>query len=302
MPLPPDSPPSRTDLRTTTAILAGLLVPVIALAVTSWLSPSAAARRSGSSAAALAPVASPTPAVSATPANPAPRLKVQVVASYPHDRGAFTQGLHYEEGVLFESTGLEGKSTIRRVELATGRVLQQTALAPDLFGEGIARIPLGLVQLTWKNQVGFVYAPRTLQVLRRFSYRGEGWGLCYDGTSLVMSEGTEYLKVRRPDTFEVVREVRVVEDGVPIPFLNELECVDGSVYANSWRRDFLVKIDPATGKVLERIDASGLLTDAEARGTDVLNGIAYDPADGTFLLTGKYWPKVFRVRFVPAGT
>jgi glutaminyl-peptide cyclotransferase len=117
-----------------------------------------------------------------------------------------------------------------------------------------------------------------------------------------MSEGTEHLIFRKPATFAVMREVRVLEDGVPIPFLNELECVNGSVYANSWRGDFIVRIDPATGRVQERIDASGLLTEREAKDADVLNGIAYDPADGTFLLTGKRWPKVFRVRFVPAGT
>jgi glutaminyl-peptide cyclotransferase len=228
-------------------------------------------------------------------------MRVEVVASYPHDRGAFTQGLHYEHGVLYEGTGLEGESTIRRVDPTSGRVLQRVALAADLFGEGIARTPEGLVQLTWQNGTGLVWDAATLALRRSFPYTGDGWGLCYDGTSLVMSDGSAELLFRDPRTFEVVRTVRVTLDGAPLPWVNELECVDGSLYGNVWRRDVIVRIDPATGIVRETIDASGLLSTSEAIGADVLNGIAHDPADGLFYLTGKRWPKLFKVRFVPAS-
>jgi glutamine cyclotransferase len=239
-----------------------------------------------------------TPAVK----HPARPMRLDVVASYPHDPKAFTQGLHYEDGVLYESTGLEGESTIRRVDPKTGRVLQRVALASDLFAEGIARTPQELIQLTWQNDTGLVWDPATLAMRRTFKYTGDGWGLCYDGTSLVMTDGSPVLMFRAPETFEVRRTVRVTLDDAPLKWVNELECVDGSLYGNVWRRDFIVKIDPATGIVREKIDASGLLTDVEAEAADVLNGIAYDRADATFYLTGKRWPKLFKVRIVPAGT
>ena len=234
--------------------------------------------------------------------HPARAMRVDVVAAYPHDPTAFTQGLHYENGVLYESTGLEGESTIRRVDPNTGRVLQRVAIASDLFAEGIARTPQDLIQLTWQNDTGLVWDPATLALRRSFTYKGDGWGLCYDGTSLVMTDGSPVLMFRAPETFEVRRTVRVTLDDAPLKWVNELECVDGSLYGNVWRRDFIVKIDPATGIVREKIDASGLLTAAEAKGVDFLNGIAYDPADGLFYITGKRWPKLFKVRFVPVGT
>ena len=229
------------------------------------------------------------------------QMRVEVIASYPHDRGAFTQGLLYDGGVLYESTGLEGESTLRRVDPKTGRVLQTVALPPPLFAEGLALAPQGLVQLTWQNDTGFVYDPATLALRRQFKYAGDGWGLCYDGTSLAMTDGSDTLAFRAPDTFAVQRSVRVVMNGTPLRAINELECADRSVYANVWHKDFIVRIDPATGVVLERIDAAGLLTGSEAAGADVLNGIAYDPADGLFYITGKRWPKLFKVRFVPAS-
>lgn len=229
------------------------------------------------------------------------QMRVEVIASYPHDRGAFTQGLLYDGGVLYESTGLEGESTLRRVDPKTGRVLQTVALPPPLFAEGLALAPQGLVQLTWQNDTGFVYDPATLALRRQFKYAGDGWGLCYDGTSLAMTDGSDTLAFRAPDTFAVQRSVRVVMNGTPLRSINELECANRSVYANVWHKDFIVRIDPATGVVLERIDAAGLLTGSEAAGADVLNGIAYDPADGLFYITGKRWPKLFKVRFVPAS-
>ena len=283
MPVTPDTPAAPTlDRRTKWGIFLGVAVLVAAIAVLAWLS------RAG----AIIPFAQ----------NPARQMRVEVIASYPHDPGAFTQGLLYHDGVLYESTGLEGESTLRRVDLKTGRVLQTVALPPPLFAEGLALAPQGLIQVTWQNDTGFVYDPATLALRRQFKYAGDGWGLCYDGTSLAMTDGSDTLAFRAPDTFAVQRSVRVVMNGTPLRSINELECANRSVYANVWHKDFIVRIDPATGVVLERIDAAGLLTESEAAGADVLNGIAYDPADGLFYITGKRWPKLFKVRFVPAGT
>lgn len=297
MPVSPDMGPApQLDRRTNAAILLGMAVPVAALAVLAWLSPGV---REGAPRPALTgPGGVVIPAVQ----NPARQMRVEVVASYPHDSGAFTQGLLYHDGVLYESTGLEGESTIRRVDPKTGRVLQKVALAPDQFGEGIARTPEGLIQLTWQSDTGFVYDPATLALRRTFTYAGDAWGLCYDGASLVMGDGSPVLMLRRLDTFEVHRTIRVTLDDAPLKWVNELECANGSIYGNVWRSDIIVRIDPATGIVRERIDASGLLTSSEARGVDFLNGIAHDPGDGTFFITGKRWPKLFKVRFVPAGT
>jgi len=283
VPVTPDTPAAPTlDRRTKWGIFLGVAVLVAAIAVLVWLS------RAG----AIIPFAQ----------NPARQMRVEVIASYPHDPGAFTQGLLYHDGVLYESTGLEGESTLRRVDLKTGRVLQTVALPPPLFAEGLALAPQGLIQVTWQNDTGFVYDPATLALRRQFKYAGDGWGLCYDGTSLAMTDGSDTLAFRAPDTFAVQRSVRVVMNGTPLRSINELECADRSVYANVWHKDFIVRIDPATGVVQERIDAAGLLTESEAAGADVLNGIAYDPADGLFYITGKRWPKLFKVRFVPAGT
>lgn len=236
------------------------------------------------------------------PVDDVPReLRAQVVHAYPHDPGAFTQGLLVDGGVLYESTGLVGRSSVRRVDVATGRVLDAATVPPPFFGEGLARTPEGLIQLTWTDETALVYDAASLKPVRRVAYEGEGWGLCFDGRSLVMSDGSDRLTFRRPDTFAIERTVAVTMAGVPVRNLNELECVDGSVYANVWHRDTIVRIDAATGRVLDRIDASGLLSGAEQAGTDVLNGIAYDPADGLFYVTGKLWPRLFKVRFVSAA-
>jgi glutaminyl-peptide cyclotransferase len=297
MPVPPGTRlAAQLDGRANPAILVGMAVLVVIIAALVWLSPS---------------VRSDAPRPASTGAggvivpgvkNPARLMRVEVVASYPHDRHAFTQGLHYEDGVLYESTGLEGESTIRRVDPKTGRVLKSVPLPAADFGEGIARVPEGLVQLTWQSDIGYLWDPATLARKGALEYKGDGWGLCYDGTSLVMSDGSPTLLFRRRENFEVQRTVRVTLDDAPLKWVNELECVNGSIYGNVWRRDIIVRIDPATGIVREKIDASGLLTRSEAEGVDFLNGIAYDPADGLFYLTGKKWPKLFKVRFVPAGT
>jgi len=242
------------------------------------------------------PVPLPTPT-----AGPAERLDVLVVGVAPHDSQAFTQGLLLHDGVLYESTGLYNSSSVRAVDPASGNVSRQIALAGTYFGEGLARVGDRLIQLTWQEHTAFVYDLATFGSLGEFAYTTEGWGLCYDGTRLVMSDGSNTLFFRDPTTFAVIGKVAVMLDGSPLPNLNELECVGRTVYANVWSTDTIARIDPDTGVVTGMIDASGLLTSAERANAEVLNGIAYHPTNGTFLLTGKFWPKLFEVRFVPSN-
>ena len=225
-------------------------------------------------------------------------LRVEVLRELHHDTSAYTQGLLWWDGSLYESTGRYGESRLRRLDPATGAVEQQVAVPPAFFGEGLARAGNRLVMLTWKAERALVYDLRSFDAVRTFRYRGEGWGLCHDGDRLVMSDGSDTLTFRDTESFEPVGAVRVTLRGRPQDQLNELECVDGAVYANVWQEDFIVRIDPASGRVTHQIDASGLLTREEARGVDVLNGIAWQPDDGTFYITGKWWPKMFEVRFV----
>jgi glutaminyl-peptide cyclotransferase len=234
------------------------------------------------------PSDSPPPAV----------LRLEVVAIHPHDPGAFTQGLVWSNGRLFESTGLVGRSSLREVELESGTVLRQVDLNPPLFGEGLALVGDELVQLTWQDQRALRWRTTTFAPLGEFRYEGEGWGLCFDGTSLISSDGTNRLAVRDPKTFAVKRSVAVTDRGRPLHSLNELECVDGSVWANVYGTERIVRIDPGSGRVTGEVDASGLLRREEAARADVLNGIAWVPERGTFLLTGKLWPSIFEVRLV----
>lgn len=227
-------------------------------------------------------------------------LVVRVHERHPHAREAFTQGLVWDHGRLFESTGLEGRSSIREVDLATGQVMRRTALEPALFGEGLALVGTELVQITWMNHRAFVWDRDRFEKLREFRYRGEGWGLCHDGRSLVMSDGSETLVFRNPATFAIEREVVVTRLGRPQRELNELECVDGKVWANVWQTDEIVRIDPRTGAVDAVVDATGLLSAEERQGADVLNGIAYVPETRRFLVTGKLWPTLFEVTFEAA--
>ena len=229
-------------------------------------------------------------------------LEPQVLETYPHDSDAFTQGLLFYNGYFYESTGLfEGRSSLREVIPETGEVLRISPLPDEYFGEGLARVDDRLIQITWQNGRAFTYDLETFNPTGDFSYTGEGWGLCYDGENLFMSDGSATLTVRDPDTFEALREIDVTQGGRPVTELNELECVNNDVYANVWRTNRIVRIDKASGNVVADIDASGLLS-AEERGNlepnAVLNGIAYDPDDDTFFITGKLWPKVFKVRFV----
>lgn len=226
-------------------------------------------------------------------------LRVHVIRRYPHATDAFTQGLLWHEGVMYESTGQYGQSSLRKVRLEDGKVLAQRKLGPKLFGEGLDRVGERLIQLTWRSGLAFVSDLTTLEKQETLSYRGEGWGLCYDGTALVMSDGSSMLELRDPGSMALLGEMSVLKDGRPIRQLNELECVGSEIYANIWQRDEILRIDRKSGRVTATIDASGLLSRAEARRADVLNGIAYKPESKTFLLTGKHWPHVFEVEFVP---
>lgn len=229
---------------------------------------------------------------------PTPTLRVQVVRSYPHDRTAFTQGLLLDQGRLLESTGLVGQSSLREVELASGRVIRKVDVPAPIFAEGLTVAGDNLIQLTWQNGRALLYNKNSFARAGEFTYKGEGWGLCTLGNELVMSDGSATLTFRRIKDFGVIRTMRVMMDGKPLEALNELECVGQSVYANVWMRDMIVRIDVKSGRVTERIDAANLLSPMERQGVDVLNGIAYDPADQTFLITGKLWPRLFRVKFV----
>jgi len=229
-----------------------------------------------------------------------PTYSYDVVNVWPHDRGAFTEGLTYLKGILLESTGLNGVSTLRKVDLQTGRVLQEVELSSEYFGEGMTVLGDRIFQLTWKNQKGFVYNLETMEVEREFSYTGEGWGLTTDGQSLIMSNGTNQIQFLDPATFQVTRTISVFSQGQPLNLLNELEYVKGEIFANIWQTQSVARIDPATGNLLGLVDFSGLLAPEDRDShTDVLNGIAYDAGGDRLFVTGKDWPKLFEVRLKP---
>jgi len=223
---------------------------------------------------------------------PAAPIPWRVVAAYPHDAQAFTQGLLLHAGRLYESTGLEGRSGVRIVEPASGRVLREHRLAPELFGEGLARVGAHLFQLTWKAGRGFVYALEDLRLLGEFRYPGEGWGLAYDGRHLYMSDGSARLRIVEPEGFAVAATLDVHEAGVAVPRLNELEFAAGHLFANVWGSERIARIDPATGRVTGWLDLTGLRGPLGA-GAGVLNGIAHDPDTGHLWVTGKLWPRIF---------
>jgi glutaminyl-peptide cyclotransferase len=249
------------------------------------------------------PAAPPPAAPVAVPAVSGPQpLRIDVLAVHPHDPQAYTQGLVWHRGELYESDGLYGKSSLRRVDPATGTVRQQIAIEPRIFAEGLALVGERLIQLTWREGLAPVYDRATFRHLADFHYEGEGWGLCYDGKRLVMSDGSDRLFFRDPQTFALQGSVAVTREGVPVTQLNELECVDGEVWSNVWQTDDILRIDPRSGRVTGVAEATGLLTPEDrAGGAEVLNGIAYDPATRRFWITGKLWPKMFEVRFAPAG-
>lgn len=224
--------------------------------------------------------------------------RVEVVAAFPHDPGAFTQGLAIADGALYEGTGQYGRSTIRRVDVETGRVEQSRSLAARYFGEGVTILNGRLYQLTWRAGLGLVYALDSFELLETFRYDGEGWGLATDGERLVMSDGTATLRFLDPDDFRELGRVTVRENGTPLARLNELEHVDGEIWANIWYEDRIVRIDPESGDVLGSIDASRLYPRAQRASEAVLNGIAYDAAADRLLVTGKNWPHLFEIRVV----
>ena len=226
-------------------------------------------------------------------------LRVQVVRAYPHATDAFTQGLIWHDGVMYESTGQHGQSSLRKVRLEDGKVLAQRNLKSTVFGEGLERVGNRLIQLTWRSGLAFVSDLSSLEEQETLEYAGEGWGLCYDGTMLVMSDGSSTLELRDPESMALLDELSVSHNGRPVPNLNELECVGSDVYANVWQRDEILRIDRESGRVTAVIDASGLLSRVEARSADVMNGIAYKPESESFLVTGKLWPHVFEVELVP---
>jgi len=227
-----------------------------------------------------------------------PLYTYQIVRSYPHDPSAFTQGLQYVDGVFYEGTGLNGKSSIRKVAIETGKVLQQRSVSAEHFGEGITVFKNDLIELTWQTHVAFVYDKATFQPKKQFSYPGEGWGLTSDGTNLIMSDGSNELRILDPVTFVEKRRIAVTAAGAPLRNLNELEYVKGEIFANIWQTDYVARIAPDTGKVVGYIDLRGLLTASERANTDVLNGIAYDAEHDRLFVTGKLWPKVFEIKIV----
>lgn len=227
----------------------------------------------------------------------------EVIRRFPHDTTAYTQGLLYVDGQLYESTGQLGRSQVRRVDLETGSVQAATALPSDRFGEGLALLGGKLYQLTWQTHVGYVYEAETLALVDSFAYEGEGWGLATDGTSLIMSDGTANLRYLDPESFEVTKEVAVQDQGSALTSLNELEWVNGALYANIYQSDRMVRIDPLTGAVQAWFNLRGLLPDEErTRSTDVLNGIAFHEGTGNLLVTGKFWPALFEIQLQePSG-
>lgn len=238
---------------------------------------------------------------------PVQQLSVEVLAVYPHDPAAFTQGLLYYDGFLYESTGQRGASTLRQIDPTTGEVLKQVNLEEQYFGEGLAKVGDRLIQLTWVEQVAFVYNFETFERLGSFAYEGEGWGLCYDDRYLFMSDGSPYLSIRDAETFDLIFKGRVTVGGASLQngLLNELECVGDYIYGNAWKTDVILKIDKMNGQVVGIIDASTLLTPEEREtlaDSAVLNGIAYNPETETFFITGKYWPKLFEVRFIESAS
>ncbi len=222
-----------------------------------------------------------------------------VVNVYPHDEASFTQGLVFEDGVLYEGTGLYGHSTLRRVDLETGTVTQVYDLPDQFFGEGITVFGDKIIQLTWKSGRGFVYDRSSFDLLQEFEYTTEGWGITHNGSALIMSDGTATLYFLDPETFQTIGQIEV-HDEEPVVWLNELEYIDGSVYANIWKEDKVAIIDPETGQVTGWIDLEGIRDLANQGTSDVLNGIAYDPNGDRLFVTGKRWSKLYEIELVPA--
>jgi glutamine cyclotransferase len=229
-----------------------------------------------------------------------PQYAYQVVHVYPHDPNAFTQGLEFRAGFLYEGTGLKGRSSLRKVQLETGKVLQQIDIDAQYFGEGITVLNQQIIELTWQSETGFVYDQPSFRRLRTFNYSGEGWGLANDGQRIYMSDGSADIRIWNPGTLQEERRITVHDHGKPIANVNELEWVRDEIYANIWQTDRIARISPADGRVLGWIDLTGILSPADRTGSeDVLNGIAYDVLGNRLFVTGKQWPKLFEIKVVP---
>jgi glutamine cyclotransferase len=228
-----------------------------------------------------------------------PEYGYKVIHVYPHDPRSFTEGLEYRAGYLYESTGREGQSWLRKIQLETGAVVQQINLAPQYFGEGITVIDQKIVQLTYKTKIGFVYDQGTFARRSTFAYPGEGWSLTNDGRQIFMDDGTSEIRIWDAVTLRELKRIKVHDGTKAIENVNEMEYVGGEIYANIWMSDRVARISPVDGRVLGWVDLSGLLTEAEREQTDVLNGIAYDALGGRLFVTGKLWPKLFEIQIVP---
>lgn len=227
-----------------------------------------------------------------------PEYGYRVVRTYPHDPAAFTEGLEFRGGFLYESSGQYGTSTLRKVDLATGQVLERLALSPSLFGEGLTVINRRIVQLTYRSGLGFVYSQSGFKLQRTFHYAGEGWGLANDGHVIYMTDGTSEIRCLDPFSLRELRRIQVRDGTAKIFYLNELEIIHGEIWANVWQTEKIARISPRDGRVLGWIDLSGLLPSADAGRVDVLNGIAYDEMGDRLFVTGKFWPKIFEIKVV----
>jgi glutamine cyclotransferase len=274
------------------AFMAVLLVPACLIHPDTALAAELSPAGSASQGAASKPA--PSTARSATPI-----YTCKIVQTYPHDRQAFTQGLVFDNGILYESTGLLGRSSVRKVDLKTGSILQMRRLPAQLFGEGLTVFGERLIQLTWQSRVGFVYEKQNFRLLKEFTYPTEGWGLTHDGRRLIMSDGTATLRFLDPETYEEIGKIAVFDRNSPVRGLNEIEYVRDEVYANVWPTSRIARIDPASGRVLAWIDLEALARQNATLNPDaVLNGIAYDPRTKRLFVTGKLWPNLYEIKLV----
>jgi glutamine cyclotransferase len=238
----------------------------------------------------------PTNSTNSTTLDTIPVYTYKIVTSYPHDRRAFTQGLVFEDGFLYVGTGIRGQSSLRKMELESGNTLQKRTLPTRFFGEGVTVFGNTILQLTWQSRVGFVYDKNTFQLLHTFNYPTEGWGLTHNGKQLIMSNGTAILYFLDPETFQEIKRLEAYSRDGPVNGLNELEYIQGEIYANVWQTDYIVRIEPKTGQVIGWIDLTGLLRPEDRRyPVDVLNGIAYDQKNDRLFVTGKLWPRIFEI-------
>ena len=292
-------------------IVACLLALVLLIAACGSTAAPAAESAAAPAAAAATPLPPPTatvipaPTLLPTPAgatNAVPAYGYTVVNSFPHDVQAYTQGLQIVDGVFYEGTGLDGRSSLRKVEIESGKVLQQHELAEEFFGEGIVVIDDKIWQLTWQEQVAFLYDRESFTEIKRVTYPTQGWGLTYDGTRLIMSDGTPTLYFRDPESFDEIGRIDVTYLGQPLHQINELENINGEVWANVYQTDFITRINPETGVVTSIVDLAGILANETLTGqVDVLNGIAWDAAGERLFVTGKLWPKVYEITLQQVG-